>query len=150
MNPGPVIAIIALIVPMVVGSLAIILRYVYVVRRLEHEERMKALEMGRTLPQDEAWWSTPRIAIAIGAFVPVAALSIAVGASESGNVVDDLWPMAGMVSLAGIIGGTILSVKHFNHKSAMEIAALHANPYPQNGKPASFDPDAYDVASNRG
>ena len=30
---------------------------------MEHIERMKALELGRTLPQDEPWFSPVRIAV---------------------------------------------------------------------------------------
>ena len=40
---------------------------------MEHIERMKALELGRTLPQDEPWLSPVRIAVLIGGVVPLGA-----------------------------------------------------------------------------
>ena len=40
-------------------------------RELEHIERMQALEFGRTLPQDEPWWSPLRIGLVIGGAVPL-------------------------------------------------------------------------------
>ena len=46
-------------------------------RELEHLERMKAFELGRTLPQDEPWLSPMRLAAMIGAGVPLGAFASA-------------------------------------------------------------------------
>lgn len=149
MNPGLIIPIFGMMIPIIIVPVAIIMKYVSLKRQLEHAERIKALEMGRTLPQDEPWWSPSRIAVAIGAGVPIASLAIAFVATEASGAREEIWAMAGVVALAGVVGGTTLSIKHFNHKARMELAALEANQYPANGKMA-FDPDAYDVAGSRG
>ena len=148
-NPGLIIPIFGMMIPIIIVPIAIIMKFVSLKRQLEHAERIKALEMGRTLPQDEPWWSPSRIAVAIGAGVPIASLAIAFMATEASGSREEVWAIAGTVGLAGVIGGTTLSVKHFNHKARMELAALEANQYPMNGKP-EFDPDAYDVAGRRG
>ena len=149
MNPGLVIPLFGMMIPIIIVPVALVMKYAIMQRQLEHAERIKALEMGRTLPQDEPWWSPSRIAVAIGAAVPIASLAIAFVATEASGPREEIWAMTGMVALAGVIGGTTLSVKHFNHKAKMEIASLQANQYPVNGKQA-FDPDAYDVAGSRG
>ena len=149
MNLGLLIPIIAVSIPIVVVPVALFFKHANLQRELEHAERMKALEMGRTLPQDEPWWSPPRIAVAIGAVVPIASLGIAFVTTEAGGPRDEVWIFSSLVALAGVICGSTLSVKHFNHKAAIELAALQANPSSASGKPA-FDPDAYDVAGSRG
>src|SRR5262245_9376176 len=67
---GAVLAVI--LVPVVLG-----LRQARIERELEHAERMKALELGLSLPKDAPFWSPLRLSAAIGAGVPVAAFGIA-------------------------------------------------------------------------
>ena len=63
---GLVLGFIAVIGGLSIAALAIILgiRHDRRKREMEHIERMKALELGRTLPQDEPWLSPAKIAAA--------------------------------------------------------------------------------------
>ena len=73
---GITLGFIAVIGGLAIAPLAIILgiRQAQRKREMEHIERMKALELGRTLPQDEPWLSPTKIGAAIGILVPIAAL----------------------------------------------------------------------------
>ena len=60
-------------------------------RELEHAERIKALELGRTLRADDSWWTLPRISVAIGAGVPAVVFFCAWQASESLQDPEPAW-----------------------------------------------------------
>ncbi|HEV3165177.1 MAG TPA: hypothetical protein VGZ22_14215 [Isosphaeraceae bacterium] len=149
MSPGyaVIIAGSALIGALIVIGLPVILgiRYALRERELEHIERMKALEVGQTLPRDEPWWSPQRLCVAIGAGVPVGIFLIALIASQSGWQHDAfVWPAAGSVGMAAVICGTILAAK---------LPRALARTYEANSRAASkaaLDPDTYDVVSRRG
>src|SRR4051794_15887477 len=65
------------LVPVVMG-----LRHARRERELEHTERIRALELGRTLPRDESWWTLPKITVLIGLGVPFVAFTCALQASH--------------------------------------------------------------------
>ena len=147
MNVSPIlIPILGVMIPIVVVPTALIMKHLRFVRHLEHAERMRALEVGRTLPQDEAWWSPPKIIVAIGAGVPVASLVVAFLACESMGFRDEIWGMSTAVALTAVVSGSVLAGKHFNHRARQE-AGVYANAYAP--KP-TFDADAYDVVGRRG
>jgi hypothetical protein len=110
-------------------------------REMEHIERMKALELGRTLPQDEPWLSPTKIGAAIGILVPIAALTAAADASRQVGYHEELWLAATLVGITGLISGPIL-VFTSARKSAAPSASLETKPY--------VAEDAYDVVSSRG
>ena len=115
-------------------------------REMQHVERIKALEVGRSLPGDESWWTPSRIAVAVGAGVPLGVILGPLGAVSSGTVPPDpfLWCAAGAIGVAGVICGSI--------------QAIWIPPAPQPQPPstraqakAPFDhDDAFDVAARRG
>jgi ABC-type spermidine/putrescine transport system permease subunit II len=133
------IPVFALLIPIVVAPTAMAFKKAEKARQFEHLERMRALELGRTLPKDEGWWSAPRISVAIGAVVPIIAMFTAMAASESSGYQERVWLMSGMVSMTGVISGTCLAFRHF------------FGPVPAAGveKP-QYDPDAFDVVGRRG
>src|SRR5262245_49333221 len=96
------------LVPVILG-----IRHARYERELEHAERMKALELGRTLPRDEPWWTLPRISVAIGAGVPAAVFFCAFLASGELHDPEVAWVGASLVSLASVVCGTILAARHF-------------------------------------
>ncbi|CAN5787728.1 hypothetical protein BH23PLA1_BH23PLA1_03560 [soil metagenome] len=106
-------------------------------RDLEHTERMKALELGRSLPGD-APPPPPRIAVAIGAGVPIGVFGVVwLAVLTTGTDGSFAWPAAGGVGLAAVICGSILAYH-----------LPHVTPAPAE-KPA-FDPEAYDAIAHRG
>ena len=133
------IALPVVLVPVILG-----IRYARHERELEHAERIRALELGRTLPKDEAWWTLPRISVAIGAGVPAAVFFCAWQASLSQSDPTVSWVAASIVGLAAVVCGTGLSAWHFSRRDQSAHLA--------DGLPAKsqFDADAYDVVSSRG
>src|SRR4051812_750308 len=113
-----IIPIVGMLIPIVLVPTILSLRQARLERELEHAERMKALELGRTLPRDESWWSPARICVAIGAGVPVGVFFCAWMASNPHASQLMLWPSAGVVGLAGVIGGTFLANRHLARSSA--------------------------------
>ena len=58
-----VIPLAGIALPVVLVPVILCIKYARYERELEHAERIKALELGRTLPKDEPWWTLPRIAV---------------------------------------------------------------------------------------
>jgi hypothetical protein len=136
--PIAAIALPVILVPIILG-----LRQARIERELEHAERMKALELGRTLPQDEGWWSLPRISVAIGAGVPAVVFFCAWQGSESLSDPRTPWVAASLVGLAAVVSGSTLAARHYlRHDEARQAA------HGFNGKPL-IDEDAYDFVSRR-
>jgi hypothetical protein len=138
-----IIPICALAIPIIVVPVALGLKHARLLRELEHAERMKALELGRTLPQDETWWNPSRICVAIGAGVPIAAVCTAWWTTAAVGFHEEVWILSGMVGIASVISGSALAAKHFAHQ-ARDGNITHDLTKPR------FDADAYDVVSTRG
>ena len=138
-----VIPIVALAIPIIIVPTAMGIKHARYLREVEHAERMKAMELGRTLPGDESW--TPAgLAATIGAGVPIAAMLVAFVVSRSTpnpDVVESIVKMAGMVGLGGVICGTVLAAQQF---------ARRAEPVARPVEKPSYDPDAFDVVGRRG
>ncbi|WP_435009128.1 hypothetical protein P12x_000379 [Tundrisphaera lichenicola] len=136
-----VIPIVGMLIPIIIVPTALGIKHAKFLREAEHTERMKALELGRTLPSDESW-SPASIATAIGAGVPLGSMGIAWMASNSSHGADEsIWMSACMVAIGGLICGTILASRHFATRNQMMQSDI--------AKPA-YDPDAYDVVGRRG
>ena len=140
-----IIPIVALVIPIIIVPTAMGIKHARFLREVEHAERMRAMELGRPLDEDETW--TPAgIVVTIGAGVPVASMLIAWLASRSygiagGSVVESIWKMAGMVGLGGVICGSIL---------ASQMLMKRDQPAPAVDEKPEFDPEAFDVVGRRG
>jgi hypothetical protein len=136
--------IVALGIPVVLVPIILGLKQARLERELEHAERMRALELGRTLPRDEPWWSPARVCVAIGAGVPVGSFLFAWLSSGSVGYHEEIWVSAGCVGAVSVISGSLLAARHFTLRARAESerAALVAKP--------AFDADAYDVVGSRG
>jgi hypothetical protein len=113
---------------------------------LDHAARMKAIELGRSLPredtgQDEPWTMAARLAMAIGVVVPLGSLGCAFLASLALGFHQDMWVAGGMVGLAGVLCGGLLAGHTFG---ASKSTLKHANDKPY------LEDDAYDVVGARG
>jgi hypothetical protein len=138
------IPIAAIAMPIVLVPIILGIRHARIERELEHAERIKAMELGRTLPQDEGWWTLPRISVAIGAGVPVAVFFCAWQASLSMDDPKDVWIGAAIVGLGAVISGSILAARHFSGRDGLPQVVDPHQVKPQ------VDDDAYDVVSSRG
>src|SRR4051794_14558826 len=100
------IPICALSLPLVLVPVILGTRHARLGRELEHAERMKAMELGRTLPRDEGWWSLPRISVAIALGVPAAVFFCAWQASATMQDPEAPWVAAGIVGLGAVLCGS--------------------------------------------
>lgn len=99
-------------------------------RELVHAERMKALEVGRTLPQDEPWWSPARVSVAIGAGVPIVTFGLAWLTSLLTRGPDLVWPAA-VVGVAGVVCGTVLALRLPVAPAVSRDSSAKPPPYPE-------------------
>src|SRR5262249_2561702 len=104
-------------------------------------ERMRALELGRTLPQDEPWWTPPRIGLSIGAGVPIGVFVSTAISSMFIGFHEGMWIAAAIVGTSGAIGGSMIAAQSLDPKKSGPKAAS-VKPY--------VEEDAYDVVAARG
>src|SRR5262245_59401840 len=75
-------------------------------RELSQLERMKALELGRSLPGDGPWLTPLKIGFFIATVVPIGVFVFASLATETAGFQKDIWVAAGMVSVFAVICGS--------------------------------------------
>ncbi len=140
---GIVLGYIAVIGGLSIAPLAIIMgiRHDRRKRELEHAERMRALELGRRLPQDEPWLSAGKIGALIAILVPVGAFGAAWQTSQVAGYHEDPWfASAGVGTVAVVCGSGLVAFSHRRDRTSS--ASLDTKPY--------VEEDAYDVVSTRG
>jgi len=138
------IPIMALLIPIIIVPTALGIKHARFLREVEHAERMRAMELGRTLAGDESW-SPASVAVLIGAGVPIASMVIAFMAGKSfhdAGQIEAMWRTASMVGLGGVICGTVLASQHFSRRDQAVVVSRDEKP--------AFDPDAFDVVGRRG
>jgi hypothetical protein len=142
-SAGLVLGFIAVVGGLAIAGTAIILgiRHDRRKREMEHIERMKALELGRTLPQDEPWLSPAKLAALIGGVVPLGVFVSVGTATTSSGFHDGMWLAASCVGMAAVISGATVACASGRTRKASDSAAA-AKPY--------IEEDAYDVVSSRG
>jgi hypothetical protein len=144
------IPIVALFIPIIVVPTAIVMKQAHRRRELEHAERIRALELGRTLPGDESVLSPEKLSAGIGIIVPIGSLLVGWMVCESQGYREEVWVLASVVALAGVIGGTILAAKHMGIRERERARAAGYHLPSQHGKVESYDPDTIDVVGRRG
>jgi hypothetical protein len=144
------IPIVALFIPIIVVPTALLVKHAHRRRELEHAERIRAMELGRTLPGDEPVLSPEKLCAGIGIVVPIGSLLVGWLACESLGFRDEIWVLASMVALAGVIGGTILAAKHMGIRERERARAAGYHNPAQHGKGEAYDPDTIDVVGRRG
>jgi hypothetical protein len=119
----------------------------------EHAERMRALEVGLSVPPRDAPWAKASICVAIGFGVPVVAFVCTALAFNSFKAESELWIAPAVVSVLSVISGGVLSGVLFHAKpgsgrqsSADGSRGRIAGP----GMKPADDPDAFDVVGRRG
>ncbi len=132
----------ALLIPIVIVPTALGLKHARFLREVEHAERMRALELGRT-PADDESWTPGNLAAAIGAGVPLGSLAIAWLAGQSTPALaGPIATAAGFIGLGGVISGTILATRLSASRDRPSI------PCRPDEKPA-YDPEDHDFAGSR-
>jgi hypothetical protein len=140
---GIVLGYISVIGGLLIAPLAIVLtqRTQHRKRELEHIERLRALECGRTLPQDEPWWSPLRVALWIGGAVPLGIFLSVGAASSAAGYHEGMWLAAAIVGTASVISGAVLAGQSLNQRT---------KPDPINALKPYVEEDAYDTVGARG
>jgi hypothetical protein len=145
-----VIPIVGMLIPIIIVPTALGIKHARFLREVEHAERMRAMELGRTLPEDESWdesWTFASVAVIIGAGVPIGAMLIAFMASKSlpnvGGKIESIWMTTMIIGLAGVISGSVLGGQLFSKRNQPTQVAS------QDEKPA-YDPEEFDVVGRRG
>jgi hypothetical protein len=135
-----IIPLVAITIPIIIAPVAIVSKLMQKKRELEHMERMRALELGRVLPQDQPWFNPTRVIALIAGFVPLVSLAIAgIMTSEIGYH-DEVWMTCGGVGISSVVCGTYLAGKYLFRSQTGEDPNVKGH----------FDPDAYDVVGRRG
>jgi hypothetical protein len=137
-----IIPIFALAIPMVIVPTSLVLRHLRERRQWQHVERLKALEMGRSLPGHDIW--VAKAATAIGAVMPVGVFGVAWLASQTSRSGEEAWVAATVVGLTGVVSGSRLARRLLDQPRVVSNGPSHL----ANGKP-QFDPEGYDFAGRR-
>lgn len=146
-----VIPVMGMLIPIVVVPTALAFRHARRVKDQQHAERMRALELGRNWSDEQTWWQPARLCAGITMGVPLGCLALAWFAAESsGWRHEEVWIFSGMIGLASVISGSMLTRQHLaarerslQHAASIESARLA-------GKEPMYDPDLYDVVGRRG
>jgi hypothetical protein len=136
-----IIPIVGMLIPIIIVPTALGFKHARYLRQMEHDERMKAMELGQTLAGDQSW--TPAsVAMTIGAGVPISAMFIAFIAAAKQGGSDTIWMAAAMIGVAGVICGTILAAQAFARQGQAETNLPTEKP--------AFDPEAFEPIGHRG
>jgi hypothetical protein len=112
-------------------------------RELEHKERMRALELGRSLPGDTPWLSPVKLGLFLAVVMPIGIFGCACASTIEAGFHEDIWKAASIVGLGGVVCGTVLAAMSFSRADQPRHEADGSQ------KPVVAD-DAYDVVSARG
>jgi hypothetical protein len=138
-----IVAIAGMMIPIIIVPTAMGFKHARYLREVEHQERMKAMELGRTLAEDQSW--TPAsVAMTIGGAVPIGAMFIAFIAAPKQGGGDTIWMAAAMIGVAGVICGSILAALLFARQGQAQSATNQATEKP------TFDHEAFEPVGHRG
>jgi hypothetical protein len=142
---GPPVAWMSLLGAMVLAiplvAIVLGLRHARYEREVEHLERMKALELGRTLPGDAPFWSPNRLCAAMGLALPLALFVLSFAFSRFMDRGEEAaWVFGAATAIVGMLCGTALAIFLPRREAATAPSFI---------KP-TLDPDALDTAPRRG
>jgi hypothetical protein len=149
---------VGILMPLVLAISIVRMKHHQKQRQWRHEERLRALELGLTLPEPEPRLSSGSV-MAIGAGVPAASVlaagitSLAAGITSYHashvspesffTIIMVSWGCAALVSYGAIIANVVLGIMLVrSHGSTQPVESLVAKP--------SCEPDMFDVVSSRG
>jgi hypothetical protein len=143
------IPIFGIMLPIVLVPTILVLKHRALQKEWQHKERMQAIELGVPAPSAPLGGSIA----AVGAGVPIASVIAAVVTTlnfpapegEEVAVMGIVWGCALMIGAIAMTSSLFLAHMHTRVRKDAE-STLHVA---RNGKPV-YDPDAFDVVSNRG
>jgi hypothetical protein len=141
------IPIAAMAIPIVVVPTALLFKHLARRREYAHRERMRAIEMGQGSGGGLFWPSMA--AVIIGAGVPFCALLCAFVTALIRPDIDEVWPAAGFIGVAGVVGGSWLGGRLIHAAVGRSAPAPTPDVADSYTKP-SYDPDAFDTVGRRG
>ncbi|GAC1464991.1 MAG: hypothetical protein NVSMB9_04170 [Isosphaeraceae bacterium] len=133
------IPLLALMIPIIIVPTALGIKHARFLREMEHAERIKAMEAGRTLPQDETWSIPAKVCVTIGGLVPIGVFFCAWMATNSVGFHAEIWAAAAIMGVSAVGCGSVLSYKLLSLEGRGE----------RDLKPM-MDADALDVVGSRG
>ncbi len=144
-----VIPVMALMIPIIVVPTTLFFKHRLRVREMQHNERMRAMELG-VMPRTESMsWPGAAVCVALGAGVPVGSLVVAWLATMTNDAPSEVWGVPVVISFFAIWAAQALAERMLRPKKERLNAANTSQTEQTAGKPA-FDPDAYDVVGSRG
>lgn len=143
------IPIMALAVPMVIAPTAIWSRHRLRVRQMEHDERLRALELG-VVPRGSGMnWPGAAVCLGLGAVAPVGSMLVAWLAVMTADAPNETFGIPLLISFAGIWAAKELADRMMGRQPEADAAPARRFVSRPGAKPA-VDPDAYDVVGSRG
>lgn len=149
MNEEVIIPIVAILMPLALVPTIILMKQAGKRREWEHQERMRAMDLGLAPagPSGGTFW--PSMAtIAIGAGVPIASLLFALLAQMTGRGGDEVWGCSAGVGVTAVLCGAVLGFRLIG--SGRRASGPAPSVFDHHAKPSQFDPDAYDTVGRRG
>ena len=146
------IPVLALLIPIVIVPTALWSRHRLRVREMEHDERIRAMELGVGMVprKTEISWPGAAVCLGIGAGVPVGSMLVAWLATMTSDVGEGVFGIPLVISFGAIWTASSLANRMMGINDELEsVAPNRPQPTQPAGKPA-FDPDAYDVVGSRG
>jgi len=146
------VPIVALMIPLIVTPTSLWLRHRLKVRQMEHDERIKALELGVIPRSSGISWPGASICVAIGAGVPVGSMVVTWLAMLTNDLPIEVWLAPVVISFPAIGTARKLADRMLlaAEESQLASARLRGGQGVTPGQKPAFDPDAYDVVGSRG
>ena len=104
-----IIPIVALLIPMIIVPTAMGIKHARYLREVEHTERMRAMELGQTLAEDESWTPGERRRDDRGRGADRGDVHRLHRRPQAGGRARPSGTAAGMIGMAGVICGSILA-----------------------------------------
>ncbi len=148
------IPVMALLIPIVVVPTSLLFRHRLRVREMEHDERIRAMELGIGMAprKTEISWPGAAVCIGIGAGVPIGSMLVAwLAVLTNNNLSGEVFGIPMLISFAAIWTAKSLANRMMGLPDDDESATApdRVQAARETAKP-KFDPDAYDVVGSRG
>ena len=141
----------ALMIPIIITPTSLWLRHRLKVRQMEHEERLRAMELGVVPQGDRISWPGALVCATLGGGVPVGTLIVTWLATLSNNEIPtEIWFVPVVISLPAVWAAKGLAERMLSPSKGSQAGASARVQADRAAGKSAFDPDAYDVVGSRG